>query len=424
MTKFRKLTIALSLFCTSGLFSQNRLINHQAKDNIILYFRFDKSILDPDYMTNRNQILELDSLLRDKIILAGLDSLSITAYSSPEGNPSYNDKLALSRGKAVKEYITVKFPDVAKYPIRMNSLGENWIGLLDLVQKDNKIPFKQEVLNLLNKKMNSVQKEQYLREIGNGSPWRYIEQNLLRYLRGSTCVIFFLDEQKMAAADTVQAPVAVVPLPVIIQEPEVEPVQLLPETRIVRPLALKTNLLFDLATALNVEVEVPVAPRFSIAGEWIFPWWLWENKQNCLEVLSGNLEARYWFKPNYAKQDPALGRHNPLSGWFVGLYGGGGLYDLEWKREGYQGEFFIATGLSGGYVLPLARNISMEFSLGVGIMRTKYRHYHAQFCDIDDRWHLVKQFSGQYTWIGPTRAKISFIWYPHLTLKKKKGGNL
>jgi len=41
----------------------------------------------------------------------------------------------------------------------------------------------------------------------------------------------------------------------------------------IRPLAIKTNLLFDLATILNVEVELPLAPNWSVAGEWIFPWW-------------------------------------------------------------------------------------------------------------------------------------------------------
>ena len=58
--------------------------------------------------------------------------------------------------------------------------------------------------------------------------------------------------------------------------------------------ALKTNLLFDLLSGLNVEVEVPIGKHFSLAGEWIFPWWLWEKKQYALEILNGNLELRYW----------------------------------------------------------------------------------------------------------------------------------
>lgn len=188
----------------------------------------------------------------------------------------------------------------------------------------------------------------------------------------------------------------------------------------VRPLALKTNLLFDMATALNVEVEVPLADRWSVAGEWMFPWWLWEKKQHCLEVLSGNVELRYWLNPNLKKQDMRLRQHNPLSGWFVGVYGGGGLYDLEWDKKGYQGEFFIAAGISAGYILPLSRNFNMEFSLGVGYLKTNYDYYEAKQ-DVWNNWHLIKQYPGSYTWIGPTKAKISLVWYPHFKSRKKGG---
>lgn len=186
----------------------------------------------------------------------------------------------------------------------------------------------------------------------------------------------------------------------------------------IRPFALKTNLLFDLATIINIEAEIPVGSRWSVAGEWIFPWWVSESKQRALQVLSGNIEARYWFKPNYGKQDASLIAHNPMTGWFTGLFGGGGLYDVEWDKKGYQGEFFIATGITAGYAAPLSRNLNMEFSLGVGYLKTRYRHYNA-IQDENKEWHLIKQYPGNYTWIGPVRAKISLVWYPHF--KKKRG---
>lgn len=93
-----------------------------------------------------------------------------------------------------------------------------------------------------------------------------------------------------------------------------------------RPLfAVKTNLLYNLLSGLNVEVEVPIGEHFSLAGEWIFPWWLWEKKQYALEILNGNLELRYWFG-NHTKD-------NLLTGWYMGVYGGGGVYDVEWKTK-------------------------------------------------------------------------------------------
>ncbi len=195
----------------------------------------------------------------------------------------------------------------------------------------------------------------------------------------------------------------------------------LPECNYVRPVACKTNLLFDLGSALNIELEVPIGERFSIAGEYIFPWWLWEKDQVCFQTLTGGLEGRYWLKPSYKHQDRSLGTHNPLTGWFVGLYTNLGYYDFEWKKDGYQGEFYVAAGVSAGYAQPLSRHLSLELSLGVGYLNTDYRHYHAEQYG-DGSWHLVRQNSGSYQWFGPTKAKVSLVWYPQIK-KGQKGGH-
>ena len=104
--------------------------------------------------------------------------------------------------------------------------------------------------------------------------------------------------------------------------------------------AVKTNLLFDAATIANVEVEVPIGDKWSVAGEWIFPWWLTKDNGNAIQVLSGNLEEDIGLET----EDPPV-----MTGWFAGFYAGGGLFDLQYKDNGYQGEFYIAAGVSGGY---------------------------------------------------------------------------
>ena len=192
--------------------------------------------------------------------------------------------------------------------------------------------------------------------------------------------------------------------PLFAQEPDTVSASARSYGLVCKPLlALKSNLLFDAVTALNVELEVPVGTRWSVAGESVFPWWLWEKNQYCLQMFSGNLEGRYWFGE--------WERLPRLTGWFAGLYAGGGCYDLEWERRGVQGEFYIAAGVSGGYAHRIGKrgDWRMEYSLGVGYLRTKYRDYNASL-GMDGAWHLVHQQSGNYTWIGPTRAKISLVW--------------
>ena len=100
---------------------------------------------------------------------------------------------------------------------------------------------------------------------------------------------------------------------------------------------------------------------------------------------------------------------------------GAGLFDLEWKRKGYQGEFFIAAGASAGYTHPISKHLRMEYALGIGYMKIRYKSYEAEY-GADNRWHAIKKESGRQTWFGPTRAKVSLVWV--FDLQSKKGGKL
>lgn len=176
------------------------------------------------------------------------------------------------------------------------------------------------------------------------------------------------------------------------------------------PFALKTNLLFDVALMPNLEVEFPLGSSWSVAGEWIFPWWLGKRSQKCLQLLCGTLEGRYWLGDRL--------KYRQLTGWFAGFYTGAGLYDLEWKTKGYQGEFFLAAGLSSGYAHTINKSgsLRLEYSLGIGYMQTKYRKY----IPVNGGEILSWQQDGRYSWFGPTRAKVSLVWL--IDFKSRKGG--
>lgn len=202
---------------------------------------------------------------------------------------------------------------------------------------------------------------------------------------------------------------------VIVDRPQIRlnPVSVVKEPFITkRPLiALKTNLLFDATMMPNIEIEVPMGNRWSINAEYMFPWWLFDSDKYCMQILMGGLEGRYWLGGRKKRQQTEV-----LTGHFLGLYAGGGKYDLQWDDNGYQGEFFIAAGISYGWATRIARDLRLEFNIGIGLLRTDYRHYHAR----DNHQTLLWQENGRYTWFGPTKAKISFVWL--LNRKVKKGG--
>ncbi len=172
--------------------------------------------------------------------------------------------------------------------------------------------------------------------------------------------------------------------------------------------AIKTNLLYNALLSPNIEAEISIKDKWSLSADWMFPWWVTKDNGNALQILAGNLEGRYWFGDRSKKPK--------LTGWFGGLYAGGGYYDLQYKNNGYQGEFFIAMGASLGYSHEINKkgSLLMEYSLGLGYLKTNYRYYEGR----EDNEHLVWQYDGNYTWLGPTKAKVALVW--KLNSKKKR----
>lgn len=386
-----------------------RTIVKASDKQMMLYFRFDKSQVDSEYMDNGRMLRHLDELLTDRNLYSRIDSINIYSFTSPEGNPLYNKQLSRRRSATVKDYLIGKYPHIDQDCIYLRPQGENWQELRQLIVDDKNIPNKEDVLQIIDCNKDAERCKVLLKKLNNGVPYHYIYNHLLQYLRNAAICVISLKSDSLPALSY--------PIPQFTNEAT----DRLKEKNILssgssentkRPLfALKTNLLFDATLMPNVEIEVPIGKRWSINGEYLFPWWLMKDNQYCLQILSGGLEGRYWLGSSLNRKHREV-----LTGHFVGLYAGGGKYDLQWKENGYQGEFFIASGISYGWATRIARNLHLEMSIGVGLLRTDYRHYHVR----NNNQTLLWQENGKYTWFGPTKAKISLVWL--LNRKVKKGG--
>lgn len=252
-----------------------------------------------------------------------------------------------------------------------------------------------------------------------------------------------------------------------IHDPELHPAPA--DTLMRHPLfALKTNLLFDAATFLNAEVEVPIRRRWSVMAEVVWPWWLQRSHNRwCNEMGSVSLEGRFWFRPwdyHSTFRHWRDSRRAPLTHGFVGVYAAGGYYDFqlpktydypeglsqyEYYRKGRQGEF-LSAGLTLGVARYIGRRARFEASVGVGAAYTEYRTYHidsnTEVAPDRDK-HLWRdehegkydllgwmnfhdhhpRSNGRYFWVGPTKAKLSIVWLltkPCRKADKQKGGAL
>lgn len=402
------------------------------RTQVQLFFRWDKDFIDSTYMSNRASLSKLEELLSYKRLRA-IDSIQIIAYASPEGPPLYNLRLSERRGKEVKKILLWKFPQLDKDRIAFQGMGENWEGLHQVVENDPDVPSRLKVLQLLNLPLSLAERDRRLQAMDRGVPYRYIFNKYYKRLRNASSI--YLSIIPRPAADM---PRMRFDLPLNIEQPAspayIHIEQTFPSYRYIRPFAVKSNLLFDVAGVPNIELEFPIGKHFSLMGEWMFPWWGGlgnrggvaplpkYTEQFTMQMLSGGLEARYWFPRSKRLDHKARewGDYNPLVGWFIGLYGGAGLYDLQLHGDGMQGEFYIASGVSGGFAHPIGKYFHMEYSLGIGYMATRYYRY----TPMDGHKVVIIRPDGrhdrrQQSWFGPTKAKVSLVWIPRFKIKNK-----
>ena len=427
----------------------------EQKTELVLHFRFDRSMVDYGYRDNNRILAAMHKIFADSLCVSRIDSVCIQAFSSPEGDADYNRRLALRRAQAVKGYLVWKYPGLNQYRIRTSAQAESWDALRDVALNDTLLPCRDEILQILKLNTGEKRKEALLKKLNTGIPYRHISQWILPELRNaSICTVYMRPlrhaqqdsrlvadaqgnngkEYQKADGTEITDDTEIVNGVRVAKgnDANANGTELTDNTAITgstqvtgnaqttgsanaiapgksrrRPLfAVKTNLLFDAALMPNIELEVPIGKRWSLNGEYMFPWWLINDDRYCLQILMGGLEVRY-------RPGKRSGR-DVLTGHFIGLYAGGGKYDLQWDKNGYQGEFFIAAGVSYGYAHSIARNLRLEYNIGIGMLRTDYRHYHSR----DNHRTLLWQENGEYTWLGPTKLKISLVWL--ITGKNKK----
>lgn len=399
----------------------------QEGDSHILYFRQGVSCVEADYRNNSQSL----SVLKQH--LDSLKSSSTTGYcieinasSSPDGAYMVNKLLLDKRLRAMGQLVSLHMaiPD-STLILKNNGIG--WNRLKEIVYQHPGVPFKERVLAVLehtpefifDTRGNLIDgRKKQLMEVGMGESWRWMESHLFDELRNGRIVTFTNNEERDYNSL----------LPEVAVNREINHSCIRRDSlrrdltqvsvkgsdnRKRAPLAIKTNLLFDLATALNIEIEIPVGRRWSVAGEWIFPWWSKPSKHRYCQVLSGNLECRYWLGER--------AKRSQLTGWYGGIYAGGGYYDIMFNKDhGYQGEFYIVSGIGAGYAHTINKSgtLRMEYSLGVGYLKTNYRKY--SWDGYDYMLDAPTPQSWDTSWIGPTRAKVSLVWM--INLRRKQGG--
>ena len=409
---------------------------HTVIDSTRIYYRQGYRYVDTSLRNNGNELRRLQIIIEEAVHSGTLEKAVIWSYTSPDGTNKANTALAARRADSLESWILRNTVLPGKL-LEKNSGGIAWDLLREAVSK-SEMQYKEEVLRILdntpiwvfdgNSRVVSSRKKE-LMDLKGGVPYRYMYEHLFPDLRSSIAILLYIRVQEPQAEEEIEpaAPEESEPVapeedmtPVAPQE-NVKPVapeeKAIPEAgddaTSVAPekgyeplhrLALKTNIIYDLALMPSLEVEYMIDDRWSVNAEGEVAWWRKESKHKYYQIATLSPEIRYWFKTK-----------KRWHGHYVGLFGGGSWYDLENGRRGYKGEFWKA-GLSYGYMFPIGRSLSFEAGLGLGFLRTWYEEY----LPIDG--HYVYQQSSRTNWIGPVKLKFTLVWRLWDENRSKRGG--
>ena len=393
---------------------------------IEVHFRFDQSVLDLNYMGNK-QSLERFAHVIDSLNIHNIDSVVIVSQSSPEGAYLHNIKLSRERAATMREAIEQRHPELGSR-LHVHPDGESWMQLREYVKNDElmKQSTIDQVLSIIDDTTISIDTKKWRLE--HLPIYRYLRMTYFPLIRNSVfCIVYYEkaaevtpiekpEEEKEVEADEV---VEVVPTPTPEPEPEQTPDEKADEeptpeaqsesTPREPMMSVRTNMLYDLGSALNVGIEYYLRDsRWSILADYTFPWWSHDASHRYLQMLNGSLEARRYFKND-----------NTHTGHYLSAYGHANLYDFSFDAErAWQGEGW-GLGLGYGYVWQPWKNErwKLEAFVRFGYYHSLYDPYHASdpyigkyYYDWDGPIENFIRRNHRLRWLGPTGAGVTISY--------------
>lgn len=150
---------------------------------LAIHFRVNQSEIDPAFEGNSNTLKEASEFLKQN----QKSKIEITGFASPEGSKAWNEELAYKRAQALERYFIAQgWATNASIMIVDHSI--NWQGL-ETYMINSDLPFKTEVLKILNDTSNAGLRNQKLRQLQGGIPYQYLVTKVYPELRVASFLI-------------------------------------------------------------------------------------------------------------------------------------------------------------------------------------------------------------------------------------------
>ena len=146
-------------------------------------FLVDCIVINPALFDNAMELREIENVIRTVTDNpdATLLRIHLKGFASPEYRYEHNHRLARNRTLALKAHISNQF-DLPDNVFRISYVAEDWHGLIEMMQNVD-VPYKAQVLDIINNVGIFDGREDRLRELKNGVPFRFMLDNLFPQLR-------------------------------------------------------------------------------------------------------------------------------------------------------------------------------------------------------------------------------------------------
>lgn len=418
------------------MFISTIIVRGQESQKFVLHFKFDSAQIDTTFRNNSENVEQILNLITRTGIK--IDSVEIKGWSSPDGGLPRNITLSKERAQSTMNFLienSIEGNGINPDIIHIFPMQENWEGLLQMVESRYRRLDREQVLKILKAKgIGEETRKWRLQQLDKGYTWDFLRRIYMPSLRIATLVTVHYSHDSETeslnnsdssnAADTsgrVVSPGTSVssansgvssatpgggignndrchyryPGVALKNKSEGTEEDLIEKSHRFT-MAIKTNMLYDLAMTPNIGVEFHLGRNWTVGANWAYAWWKNDNKAFYWRVYGGELDVRKYF----GKQ----AQERPLSGHHVGIYGQGLTYDFDLGKAGILSQLSYGVGLEYGYSLPVAKALNIDFGIGFGYLGGEYKVY-----DPMDGCYVWRE-TRQRHWFGPTRAEISLVW--------------
>ena len=133
--------------------------------NYIQFFVGDIRVVDT-LGDNRRQLDKITGLMRQIVEQQEfyVDTITLTAASSPEGDYAFNDRLSQGRAQALKRYLVRRYGRSIDTMLTVRWVAEDWQELTNRIRTDREVVNRDAILELIVAEKNPDRREQAIRQ--------------------------------------------------------------------------------------------------------------------------------------------------------------------------------------------------------------------------------------------------------------------